>query len=289
VFRDLPKRMPANLPLGSKIGYSWLPGAVRDPGIVERRWPHVPGKLSVLYIGRLENSQKRVLMLPQIARQVIDSQVPAHFDVVGAGPERDNLRAKIRELGLDEFFTIQPAAGEEEVRRLMQTHDVFLLPSAFEGLPVALIEAISCRMAAVVSDLPSGIWEMVDRESAMIVPAHGHEGYAEAIIRLWLEPGLGLQLGERARKTFLKGFSLEILGPKWLELLGVKAGIPPIDIEWPAKIKIRQPLFVRGPLHRPAFRPLRRFLAALKAGCLPERACKTAARKENRKIHPDAQ
>jgi glycosyltransferase involved in cell wall biosynthesis len=265
-FRDLPLRLPPDLPLGKAISYCWLPGAIADPGFFERRWPYNRGKMSVLYIGRLDRRQKRVHLLPRIAKQVIDAGVPAHFDVVGSGPERACLQAEIQSLGLDGVFTLSPAKKPDEVRRCMQSHDVFLLPSAYEGLPLALIEALSCQMAAVVSDLPSGIWEIVDRQSAMIVPIDGPEGYAEAIIRLWREPNLGCRLGERAREVFLEGFSLEVLGPKWFQVLGVEKGKSPPEVAWPEKIALRQPLFLHSPLHHPALRPLRRPLAAFRRG-----------------------
>lgn len=263
VSKNLKDRLSSN-PFLQHIRHEWIPGGIlTSDDQANRTFPLHTGELSVLYAGRLENIQKRVHLLPEIARQVRAAGIPVRFTVAGEGTARAELQEAADSASLKGFFTLLPAQTPDQIKRLMLSHDVFLLPSAFEGLPMALIEAMSCRMAVVVSDLPSGIWEIVDRQSAMIAPILGPEGYAEAIIRLWKEPDLGGQLGELAREAFLKGFSLEVLGPKWFELLRIEERKASTEIKWPIQVKIRQPLFIPDLLHHPALRSVRRLFAAL--------------------------
>jgi len=71
------------------------------------------------------------------------------------------------------------------VLRLYERHDVLVMPSRGEGLPVALLEAGAAALVPVVSDLPSGIPEVVESGVSGYRPAVGDiGGFAEAIASL---------------------------------------------------------------------------------------------------------
>jgi len=113
--------------------------------------PRAPGGvLRLLSLGRIEEQSKRVFLLPEILRPLD----PAHYrlTVAGDGPDRDELIARLRAAAIP--FDAPGRIARENLRRLYREHDVFLLPSRFEGMPVALSEACASGLVAVASRLP---------------------------------------------------------------------------------------------------------------------------------------
>jgi glycosyltransferase involved in cell wall biosynthesis len=138
------------------------------------------GPLRLLYSGRLDRN-KGVLDLPAIDAALRTAGTDVAWTIQGTGPDAELLRRQwpnrdVRWCG----------------RRLMpdvlaeyEQHDVLVMPSRHEGLPVALLEAGAAGMTAVVSDLPTGIPEVVRQgETGYRVAAGDVAGFAAAIVRL---------------------------------------------------------------------------------------------------------
>jgi glycosyltransferase involved in cell wall biosynthesis len=155
-----------------------LPYGIPIPGA--KRRPH-PGALRLLFLGRM-TAAKGIFDLPEIDRMLDDAGVSVQWTLVGDGPDRKELferwtrRAPMRHLVPD---------SNEEVLALAAEHDVFVLPTRFEGFPVSLLEAMATGLVPVVSFLPGGIAEVISEGVTGYHPAVGHaEGFAEAIIKL---------------------------------------------------------------------------------------------------------
>jgi glycosyltransferase involved in cell wall biosynthesis len=155
-----------------------LPYGVDIPESVRRP---APGRLRLLYVGRLAED-KGVFDLPLIDRRLRELGVDAAWTVQGAGPDESRLRAAWPD-GHDVCWTGQQS--KRDVLRLYERHDVLVMPSRGEGLPVALLEAGAAALVPVVSDLPSGIPEVVEPGVSGYRPAVGDiAGFADAIAAL---------------------------------------------------------------------------------------------------------
>src|SRR6185295_1196265 len=76
------------------------------------------------------------------------------------------------------------ASSDEDLAREYASHDVFVLPSLFEGMPMALAEAMAARMA-VVTTATCGMRDLIhDREDGLLVPTHDASALATAILEL---------------------------------------------------------------------------------------------------------
>ena len=149
-----------------------IPAAVRRP---------VPGKLRLLYVGRLSDD-KGVFDLPLIDRRLRDLGVDPSWTLQGAGPDEQALRAAWTDRSDIRWFGQRDKA---DVLRLYNDHDVLVMPSRNEGLPVALLEAGAAGVVPVVSDLPSGIPEVVTPGLSGYRPGVGDiSGFADAIAAL---------------------------------------------------------------------------------------------------------
>ena len=137
--------------------------------------------LRVLYAGRL-HEHKGVLLLPVIDRHLRERGIEVEWTVHGEGPAADSLRAAWPPGERVRYSGYRPI---DEVRALYLDHDVFVLPSRFEALPVALLEAGAAGVVPVVSDLPSGIPEVViPGRTGYRVPIGDSTGFAEAVAAL---------------------------------------------------------------------------------------------------------
>jgi len=155
-----------------------LPYGVDIPSVVRRP---APGKLRLLYVGRL-SEDKGIFDLPLIDRRLRELGVDPAWTLQGAGPGENALRA----VWSDRQDICWSGQREKaDVLRVYENHDVLVMPSRNEGLPVALLEAGAAGVVPVVSDLASGIPDVVTSGRSGYRPAVGDiAGFADAIAAL---------------------------------------------------------------------------------------------------------
>jgi glycosyltransferase involved in cell wall biosynthesis len=138
------------------------------------------GLLRVLYAGRLARD-KGIFDLPEIARGLQDRGCRVRWTIQGAGPDEAELRRQWPD-ATTVWTGMQPMAA---VLDGYLHHDVIVMPSRNEGLPVALLEAGAAGVVPVVSNLPSGIPEVVTPGTTGYRPAVGDiRGFVDAIAAL---------------------------------------------------------------------------------------------------------
>ncbi|MGB7543615.1 MAG: glycosyltransferase family 4 protein [Burkholderiales bacterium] len=118
--------------------------------------------------------------------------------IVGDGPQRQNIEAKIRELGIGD--RVRLAGDRQDVLPWLQALDVFALPSyANEGVPQALVQAMLCGLPCVTTAV-GGIGEVArDGETAIVVKPGDVADLRRGLERLLGDAALRAALGEAAR------------------------------------------------------------------------------------------
>jgi glycosyltransferase involved in cell wall biosynthesis len=173
-----------------------LPYGVPVP---ERVRAAAPGPLRLLFCGRLLDQHKGVFDLPQIDARLRAAGVPVRWTVAGGGVDGPALRRRWDADGRVAWLGSQSHA---EVQALLPEHDVFVLPTRAEGVPVALVEAMGAGLVPVVSDIPSGIGELVERErTGVLVPVRDVDGFAAAIAGLARDRDRLEAMSRRAREA----------------------------------------------------------------------------------------
>lgn len=139
-----------------------------------------PGPLRAIYAGRLSRD-KGIFDLPQIAAELERRGCRVRWTIQGSGPDEDALK---REWPAVE--TRWPGMlPMDAVLDGYRDQDVLVMPSRNEGLPVALLEAGAAGVVPVISNLPSGIPEVVHPAVSGYRPEPGDlGGFAEAIARI---------------------------------------------------------------------------------------------------------
>lgn len=162
------------------------------------------GPLRVITVGRLVEKKgyaTSIQALGALTQQGIDFR----YQIIGSGPLRESLRNLAAEHSISGQVELLGAQSSQEVRRLLQESDVFLLPSITasdgdtEGAPVSLMEAQACGLP-VISTLHAGIPEIVvDGVSGFLVREHDIAQTAEALSRLANDPQLRTRMGQQGR------------------------------------------------------------------------------------------
>jgi glycosyltransferase involved in cell wall biosynthesis len=103
----------------------------------------------------------------------------------------------------------------------MQQASIFALPSRFEGMPNALLEAMAAGLPAVVSDASPGPLEMVsDGVHGCVVPREDWQAFAKALERLMRDEALRQRYGDAARAK-LRSLDWGVVEPHWRSVLAL--------------------------------------------------------------------
>lgn len=145
-----------------------------------------PENHELLCVGRL-CPQKGQTMLPSAVAALRSEFPDIRIHLIGDGESRGAIEAEIDRLGLDGAVVLHGWREGEFVRTMMKETAVFVLPSAAEGLPVVIMEALALGRP-VISTYIAGIPELVDDECGWLVPA-GSEADLAAAMRAALEAG----------------------------------------------------------------------------------------------------
>lgn len=141
----------------------------------------------------------------------------ARLVVVGDGPQRAALEALAKELRIESRVLF--AGNQTNVVPWLQAFDLFCLPSyANEGVPQALMQAMSCGLPVVTTPVGSIAEIVQDGDTGLLVPPENPTDLRAAIARLLADAGLRTRLGTRAREAALQRFGEEQMVNRMLEV-----------------------------------------------------------------------
>lgn len=160
----------------------------------------------VLSVGRLSPEKGHATLL-KVSYQLGQAAVPHRLVLVGGGELEDLLKALASELGIADRVVF---AGElADPLQQYRAADVFVLPSATESMPNALMEAQLCGLPAVTTAAGGAGEVVVDGKTGFVVPVGDEAGLAAALRRLLVDPDVRRRMGEAGRRRMLEVFSVE--------------------------------------------------------------------------------
>jgi glycosyltransferase involved in cell wall biosynthesis len=166
--------------------------------------PDVP--LRIIYAGRLDQKQKRVLDLPEILQGARNLGASIQLTIAGAGSAETQLRTKCAALGVAGQVEFVGTLDREALARVLARQHVFVLPSEFEGLPIGVLEAMGSGCIPVVTDIRSGVREAIQDGSNGFLVARGDiAGFAKRLADLYDDAGMRRRMAEAAYHTVRSG------------------------------------------------------------------------------------
>jgi len=167
------------------------------------------GPVRLLYLGRLESMQKRVMGLVEVARALDEGGTRFELTVAGDGPERGRLGAAFAESGIGGRVRFAGMVDGAGVRSLIDANDALVLVSAYEGTPLAAIEAMAAGRPAALTDGCGGACDVVRAGGGgVIAPAEDPGALGREIAALAASPGRLVELGREARVAAAARFSI---------------------------------------------------------------------------------
>ena len=139
--------------------------------------------------------------------------------LVGDGPERGTLQQQAQDLGVSDRLQFMGFRPDPE--RFLADAAVFVLPSRFEGMPNALLEAMAAGLAVVVTDASPGPLEVVEPGvSGLVVPSDDPIALAAAMQELAADPERCRRMGAAARAR-IASLDWPQLEPLWRSILAL--------------------------------------------------------------------
>ncbi|WP_224999065.1 glycosyltransferase [Cesiribacter sp. SM1] len=151
--------------------------------------------------------QKRLDLFIKVAAGILQRHEKVSFIMIGDGPEKPAVEQQARELGLEGKVFFEGL--QHNVKPYFELTDIYLMTSDFEGLPIALLEAMSMSCAPVATDV-GGIPEVVENGiSGLLSPAGDVEALQQQLELLIEDKEKRLEIASNARYRIENYFSMK--------------------------------------------------------------------------------
>jgi glycosyltransferase involved in cell wall biosynthesis len=172
-----------------------------------RKELNIPATATVIGITCVFRAQKRLGVWLEIAQALHAKHPDTFFIIVGDGPLREEMHAKAKALGTGQYVFF--AGLQTETRPYFTAMDVFMMSSEFEGLPIALLEAMSMNCVPACT-AAGGIPEVIkDGVNGVLVPVQQPMQLVDRLSQLLQQPGEVAQMKTAARETVINTFSMK--------------------------------------------------------------------------------
>lgn len=175
--------------------------------------------LRIIYLGRLNNHQKRINDVTRAFCRATKEVPQTEAVIYGSGDALPEVLKIIASEKAEDKVKYGGVLGIGEIQEKLLEGQVFVLLSEFEGIPVALMEAMGCGLVPVCSDIKSGITELItDGENGFVVKDRD-QAFVEAIKRLATQPEIWNRCAAAARAIIEEQYSETACHDKWVDLL----------------------------------------------------------------------
>lgn len=160
--------------------------------------------------------QKAVHVFVDAAPLVLERCPDAALAVIGNGELRGELEAQAARLGLGERLRFFDFRGPSA--RQLASIDVFVLPSGWEAFPISVLEAMSCGVPAVATDVGGTSEALLDGETGLLCPPGDSAVLADRVARLLGDEELRKRMGAAGRERYEREFRVELMVQRTAEL-----------------------------------------------------------------------
>lgn len=172
--------------------------------------------IDVIFVGRLTEYKRPDRLIEALA--IVAQNVPTlHAVLVGDGPEQNTLKSQVLALGIENH--VKFLGQRADVPELMGRARVFVLTSRWEGVSIAMLEAMALSVVPVVSDVGDLSTFVEDGKNGYILQENDINGFAKRISQLLNNESLRTRLAHNAREHVLTRCDRKILSQRWKQVL----------------------------------------------------------------------
>jgi glycosyltransferase involved in cell wall biosynthesis len=164
--------------------------------------------VAVGMVGRLWRQKNPECLLKALSL-LVDKAISQrlHLFFIGDGELRSELERLIKSFNLGDKVTL--LGWRTDVPDLLAALDIFVLPSRWEGLSLALLEASSCGLPVVATDIPGNRDAVIDGVDGVLFPMEDSVALAERLFILATSAELRARLGNSGREKILRSYRLD--------------------------------------------------------------------------------
>ena len=194
---------------GGKNRIETITGSVEMPATCP---PVAARSIDVIFVGRL-TERKRADRFINVMHKVARDHPDVHAAIVGDGPDTEALQRQAADLGLEK--QIEFLGLRSDVLDLQLKSRIFALTSRWEGVSIAMLEAMSCGTVPVVSDVGDLRDVVTSGDNGFVFDEDDIDSFAETISGLLADEARLAALSAAARKTVEDRCSREAVTRRW--------------------------------------------------------------------------
>jgi len=199
----------------------YIPNGLMPPPVelLKNGRPAEARPFRLCFVGRMEQVSKGIFNLPAILDLCGQKGLGIILDVVGDGPDREELVQRFEQAGVMDRVVFHGAVPHDEVFKFLCRAHVVLMPSYYEAMPCVPIEAQFCGCVPIVSKLP-GITDTIidDGQTGILVEVDDINGFVEAIGGLVNDPRHWQAMSEAGQRR-AADFTLDAMGRRFDQLI----------------------------------------------------------------------
>lgn len=210
--------------------------------------------LKIIYAGRLVVEAKQILKLTTAFCNASQIRQQLEFSIYGDGDEEAAVKNTIESHKAQRYVKLYQAVSPAEILNTMVEHQVFTLMSDYEGMPVALMEAMACGVVPVCYINEGGVNEIIEHGVNGFIVKDREADYQKHLQLLLDQPELWERLSANAVKTIKERYSSAITHEQWYRLLNGYTAETIKSLKIPSRIKLEGPLLHYGDNRKPGRR-----------------------------------
>jgi len=181
----------------------------------ERKTKELNGVVKIGIVARLSQEKNHGFLIKCFSKLLAQNK-NVQLIMVGDGPLRENLENMVKSYNIGKY--VQFIGQTNKVPAILNSFDIFVLPSKTEGLSIAILEAMASSLPIVATDV-GGNRSLVESEvTGFLVEKDNEDKLVEAIKKLVENASLRCRLGEQGRKMVEEKFTLEEMTNRYQDL-----------------------------------------------------------------------
>jgi colanic acid/amylovoran biosynthesis glycosyltransferase len=175
--------------------------------------------LRLIYVGRLVEEQKQILSVTRALCRVVRELEDTEAILYGNGPDRERVRRCLEEENVGDRVRLGGQIDNAAIQTVMLDADVLVLLSDYEGLPIAMLEAMACGLIPVCLRIRSGVGQLIEQgETGFLVDDRGDD-FVATIRAIAADAGLRSRVSRAARERIVAEYSDASNASRWRDLL----------------------------------------------------------------------
>lgn len=169
-------------------------------------WQEPEGSITIACVGRFIPEKGQECLLDAMAILKSNGYSP-HLIFFGDGPLLNHIKSQSQKYGMTSQITFMGA--RRDILEWLPYFDIFVLPSTWEGVSLALLEAMAFGLPVIATAVGGTPEVVIDYESGILVPSGDVTALADALIMLINNPDLRSQIGEAAHQRISQEFTVD--------------------------------------------------------------------------------